>query len=303
MLSTNYTINKSLHCYENGKILTVQVNGGVRSDKAWGSEHERSGSSYEEHEVPDTETLESQEAFNEYEMAEREGSRSMTDIYLDRDNENYCDETLSKRNLERDQIQDFNRQSEYHQVPVNDVRVSEQRDKSTEFQQHHSRGYSWTPHPQSKRLYDISGIPQHEAVADQNPPSVRIRRDKTPVIGGQSTYKPGFLENASSVRNQVEKSSIRSGLWTHFSDALKSTANKTAIQNDMYGSNGTHSNTYESINTNPRINAQESLKRRRELMEIMGDTPRMHQPYTLPHHRTGQNSIWQVCCCLHKFKS
>ena len=277
-----------------------EVHGGIRSDKARGSEHDWSSSSYDEHEVPDIETLQSQETFNEYEMAEIEGSSSTMDVYLDKKNENYCDETLSKRNLERHQRKDLNRQNVYHQTPVDDVRVSEHRDRSTEFQQQHSRDFSWTPHVQSKRPYDISGLPHHEAVTDQNPPTVGISRHKRPIIGGQSAYKPVFFESASSVRNQIQKSSIRSGFWTHFSDALKSTTNKTATESDIYGLNAAHSDRYESANTNQRTNAQEPLKQRRELVEIMGETPRMHQPYTLPHHRIGQNSIWQVCSFTHK---
>ena len=33
---------------------------------------------------------------------------------------------------------------------------------------------------------------------------------------------------------------------------------------------------------------------RRELLEIMAETPRMHQPYTCPHHRNHQSSFWKV---------
>ena len=231
-------------------------------------------------------------------MAEIEGSSSTMDVYLDRENENYYDETLSKRNSERHLRKDFNRQNECHQTPADDVRLSEHRNRSTKFQQQHSRDFSWTPHVQSKRLHEISGLHHHEAVTDQNPPTVGISRDKTPIIGGQSAYKPGFFESTSSVRNQIQKSSIRSGLWTHFSDTLKSTTNKTTRESDIYGLNATHSDRYESANTNQRTNAREPLKQRKELMEIMGETPRMHQPYTRPHHRIGQNAIWQVCSCI-----
>ena len=293
----------------------VQVYGGARSDTTHESEYEWSSTSYDGHEVPDIETPEAPELVNEYEMAEMEGAMRLIDAYPERSAEERRHRGSGNGSETEYALKFFHRsnfgdEKEMHPSPKKfDFKRLDNLNTSTVHQRQLPSNFGALSVVQSQREHGENKEDEwrpNQKHIKVDTPLARIKKTKMLSIGGQAAYKPGFFENSNCQDKlnltAVDPVNATDRLWTQFNDKIKP-PEKRLSENEIR--NNTADDGYlqdvglnsRQINGNSRTRiqcAENYRENRREFLGMMAETPRMHQPYTRPHHRNHSNSFWQV---------